>query len=393
MKKRILILIIIIFSLNIYCIEFVKVNIIGYPRLTDFFIKLDENAILSIDGKKHISRILHIYNNERFVIIDNDTRIYFKEILIKQKTGLSIINCEYGDQDYRGDFKIRSDEKGISIINIVKLEDYFASVLGSEMGDAFSFETLKAQAIAIRTYFYNKSRRYTDKDFDINNADGMDMVYRGASFASKNMYRAFEETKEFFLVDKSGSLGLPLFHSTSGGVILKNEVMNSDFYDDIKEPVLVYDIDDEGKFLSIDSPYYEFEAFFDEKALRDIIISKIKINKIKDIKVKYFNNTECVDFIGFIDENSKVHWIKGYSFVSMAYKKGYHKLRSIQFNIKKINNLYVFTGKGFGHLCGMSQYSAEHLARDGGTYIDILNKYYPQYKIKLIKNIDKYLNK
>lgn len=45
-------------------------------------------------------------------------------------------------------------------MNIIPIDDYLASVLGSEeMGMSFSDETLKALSIAIRTYYY-KCKKY-----------------------------------------------------------------------------------------------------------------------------------------------------------------------------------------------------------------------------------------
>ena len=66
----------------------------------------------------------------------------------------------------------------------------------------------------------------------------------------------------------------------------------------------------------------------------------------------------------------------------MAQRHGINDLQSIQFNIEKIGDNYFFTGRGFGHFCGMSQYSAEELAKNGYNYEQILKKYYPDYKIK-----------
>ncbi len=51
-------------------------------------------------------------------------------------------------------------------------------------------------------------------------------------------------------------------------------------------------------------------------------------------------------------------------------------LRSTNFTIKKSNDGIEFTTKGYGHGAGMSQYGANFMAKDGKSYIDILNHYY-----------------
>jgi stage II sporulation protein D len=300
-------------------------------------------------------------------------------IFTKDKT---IFNSFAGDQEYKGDFYITNVDDKLKIINEVLIDDYFASVLGSEMGGEFSMESLKASAIAIRTYFYKKKRNYINYDYDINNADGIDMVYRGSFYATKKMYQAFKETENLFLVDNNDNLVLPLFHSTSGGIILKDIVMKSGFNDNIDNPVLLYDVDEKNIPLSIKSPYFKFNTVLTSENLKNILSTKIKTSVIQNIKLKYFSNTKCVDFIGFENNSSKIFWLKGFEFISLAQKKGFYNLRSIQFRVDKINDNYYFIGSGFGHLCGMSQYSAEKLARNGYNFTFILKKYYPNYEIK-----------
>jgi len=366
--------------------EKVRVNIIGYPKLDSFKIQLNDNSILTIDNKKIADKEIFIQPKNQKVIFENKNELQFNKITLISN-GSIIFNSFAGDQKYDGDFFINSTDESISIINEIELEEYFASVLGSEMGGGFSIEALKASAVAIRTYFYTKKEDYKNTDYHINNADGIDMVYRGSTFATKKMYRAFSETDGLFLYEKSGRLALPLFHSTSGGIILKNEVMHSDFNEILSDPVLLYDKDEKGTPLSINSPYFKYSLILTEQEIKQILSPKFKIRAINGVKLKYFQKTKCVDYIGFVESNSKINWIKGYQFVSLTQKNGYYDLRSIQFNIDKIGDKFYFKGQGFGHLCGMSQYSAETLARKGFNFKDILKKYYPQLELKKTGNI------
>ncbi|MCD8218824.1 MAG: hypothetical protein LUC50_00245 [Ruminococcus sp.] len=52
-------------------------------------------------------------------------------------------------------------------------------------------------------------------------------------------------------------------------------------------------------------------------------------------------------------------------------------LRSAVFTVEYADGSFTFTTKGFGHSVGMSQYSANEMAKDGSTWEKILTHYYP----------------
>ena len=55
---------------------------------------------------------------------------------------------------------------------------------------------------------------------------------------------------------------------------------------------------------------------------------------------------------------------------------GARTLRSTHFSFEKSGNRYVFSGRGFGHGVGMSQYGARGQAREGRSYQEILSFYF-----------------
>jgi len=383
MRKKFLAITFFIFQFYLLYSESVKINIIGYPKLDSFKIILNEKSDFFLNKNKTAVKDFMVFPKEQKIKI-GDNFILIENISIKNNGGINIFESFAGEQPYKGNFFISKSNDTISIINEVDIDDYFASVLGSEMGGGFSLEALKASAVAIRTYYYKKRQTYKDTNFDINNADGIDMVYRGSFYASKKMYRVFKETENLFLVNKEDELVLPLFHSTSAGIILKDQVMSSRINDTIDDPILTYDTDEKGHILSESSPFFKFSININEEDMRKIISSEIKIQKIIEIKLKYFKNTKIIDFIGFYD-GSEIQWLKAYKFVSLAQRNGFNGLRSINFGLDKIGEVFYFKGLGFGHFCGMSQYSAETLAKKGLKYDEILKKYYPEYNIKRIE--------
>ncbi|MCG8569681.1 MAG: SpoIID/LytB domain-containing protein [Spirochaetes bacterium] len=383
MKKTILVYLLTAISLLFLtsCQDTVRINIIGYPKLKEFEIKLNHQAQLIINGKEQKAKQLVVYPKE--LMIQLASGIVYPVIKVKINNNEDLVfKSHLGDQLYTGNFEIYNKQGQLSIINIVNIDEYFASVLGAEMGDSFPQEALKAQAIALKSYYYRRKKQYLDQNFDINNADGRDMVYRGKEFATPLMHKIIKMTKNQFLFTDTQDLALPLFHSTSCGVILKDIVLTSTRDQEYESYILTDDLDTKGLPLSQKSPYYRFEAQLSQDQLQMILQPLVEKKSITNIKLEYFPQTDCVNFMGFTFADQSVYWLKGYQFLSMAQRRGFHNLRSICFQLKKVQNDYFFKGLGFGHFCGMSQFSAKQLALTGATDQEILNKYYPDFTLK-----------
>lgn len=56
-------------------------------------------------------------------------------------------------------------------------------------------------------------------------------------------------------------------------------------------------------------------------------------------------------------------------------------LRSPSFQVNFTNGSFIFKNAGYGHAVGMSQYGADYMARQGSTYIEILEHYYKGAKV------------
>ena len=57
-----------------------------------------------------------------------------------------------GKRRYRGELRVRSVGAGLQVVNHLRVEDYLASVVGSEMPESWPLAALQAQAVAARTY-------------------------------------------------------------------------------------------------------------------------------------------------------------------------------------------------------------------------------------------------
>jgi stage II sporulation protein D len=67
---------------------------------------------------------------------------------------------------------------------------------------------------------------------------------------------------------------------------------------------------------------------------------------------------------------------------------GWNKVRSDLYEIRNSSGNILISGKGSGHGVGLCQAGAEEMAREGKTYREILNFYYPGTNLKAIPSAD-----
>jgi stage II sporulation protein D len=118
---------------------------------------------------------------------------------------------------YRGLLEVRPGEAGLTVVNVVNLEDYLKGVVPNELSpDAFpQLEALKAQAVAARTYVLRNRGGYSSRGYDIC-ATASCQVYRGKSTEKVLSTQAVDETRGT-IASYQGSLINALYTSTCGG--------------------------------------------------------------------------------------------------------------------------------------------------------------------------------
>ncbi len=118
---------------------------------------------------------------------------------------------------YRGYLEVRSAEGGLTVINVLDIEDYLRGVVPNELSPtAFpALEGLKAQAVAARTYVLRNRGQFSARGYDIC-ATPTCQVYGGRSTEHPLSDRAVEETRGTVAYYR-GSLINALYTSTCGG--------------------------------------------------------------------------------------------------------------------------------------------------------------------------------
>ncbi len=229
-----------------------------------------------------------------------------------------------------------------SNLNNEKLENYVIGVVAAEMPASFSFEALKAQAVAARTFAYNKIS---------NNILNYDELVNDKGQA----YITVDEMKVITYNDKPI---MSYYFSVSNG---KTEESANVFSN---QPYL----------LSVDSSWdinskeYEKNMYMSKEE----ILKKLGINendlRISNIEHNSSNRIKSININGIL-----------YSGIDIRKKLG---LRSTDFTFDLEENQVKIKTNGYGHGVGMSQYGANYLANQGKNYKEIIKYYYNGVNIK-----------
>jgi len=118
---------------------------------------------------------------------------------------------------YRGSLEVRASEGGLTVVNVVGLEDYLKGVVPNELSpQGFpQLEALKAQAVAARTYALRNRGQFVAKGYDLC-ATPTCQVYRGLSSEHPLSNQAVDETRGR-VATYGGQMINALYTSTCGG--------------------------------------------------------------------------------------------------------------------------------------------------------------------------------
>ncbi|MBL0387482.1 SpoIID/LytB domain-containing protein [Tumebacillus sp. ITR2] len=122
---------------------------------------------------------------------------------------------EKSNREYRGAILVQGYNKKLNVINYVGLDDYLYGVLPQEMSTGWPLESLKAQAVAARTY---AARRIGGNKWGVADLsdDVWDQAYRGFSREADDTNAAVDGTQGQVLT-YNGKLIEALFSSNNGG--------------------------------------------------------------------------------------------------------------------------------------------------------------------------------
>ncbi|MBD1869725.1 SpoIID/LytB domain-containing protein [Oculatella sp. FACHB-28] len=120
-----------------------------------------------------------------------------------------------GDKWYRGRTLVVPTGNGLTAVNYVDLEHYLYSVVGAEMPTSWPIESLKAQAVAARSYALFQRQTGANEVFDVGDTQAW-QVYGGLGEETASTQTAVDQTQGQVLT-YNGQIINAVFHSSSGG--------------------------------------------------------------------------------------------------------------------------------------------------------------------------------
>ena len=274
-----------------------------------------------------------------------------------------------GGASYRGAIEVHRIASGLEVVNEVPLEDYVAGTLHREVSPHWEREALRAQAVAIRTYaLHRMSIAPRGRLHDLEASPG-DQVYGGIEAETSGARRACRETQGEYLT-WSGRPILAAFHSTAGGRTASAEEVWGQ-----PVPYLVSrEVTGEAG-----SPHAAWRVGVSPAELGGALARAGKpVGSPRALRILERSPSGRVGQLR-VDGTGGSRTLSG---KALRAALGSRLLKSTLFEVQRSGEGFVFTGAGYGHGVGMSQWGARALARDGADYRRILARFYPGARLQ-----------
>lgn len=259
-------------------------------------------------------------------------------------------------------------KNGIDVIGSLSLDDYLVGVVSSEMPANWPLETLKAQAIAARSYTLSTIQERKRNEFHLESSV-LDQVFRAPSKAQQKKYqqvqKAIRETSGLVLTNSKRLPIKAFYHSDCGGET-KSAIdvwKMSQSYGQAKDPFCEDRKKSQWSFRVSQRTLQEKLSGFFQKPLQwwprfDWSESVIK-----------YHPTVSAEMSGqrlLVAAND------------LRKLLGFENLKSATFVVKQLEDEVEFRGQGFGHGVGLCQWGSWELGKQGKSFKEILKHYYPK---------------
>ena len=293
---------------------------------------------------------------------------------LSSPTGL----ISWGKQKYKGELQLLTNpgKESCDLVNLVPMEAYLTTLLAKEMNGTWPVEALKAQAVAARTYAYDRIKKgggvqSDDKLYHLESSE-KDQVSGTYFDITEKTVAAAKATEGEILVGPTGKITPAFFHSKCGGKTLR--------------PDQVWGGVEEG-YRSVDCTFCKNTGKKDWNyklkgakltAMVDQVLKKYYGDEVKGTNVKLMpdslHNSEVRLYVG-----DRLHIIKKSYLRNLA---GRELLPSNNFVMGGSHNDFTVKGHGYGHGVGLCQLGALELAKRGYDYRQILSFYFPRHKMR-----------
>lgn len=286
----------------------------------------------------------------------------------------------WGKHKYQGDLQLLAspDHLNCDLVNEIPLEAYLRTLLAKEMNGTWPVEALKAQAVAARTYAFQRLKvqgkdASPDKLYHLESSE-KDQVSGNFFDVTEKTLLASKDTEGEILIGPTGKITPAFFHSKCGGKTLRPDQV----------------------WGGVEEGYRSVNCTFCAKTGKKNWATKVKNTKllamVDQALKKYYSDEASSGTIKLMPdhvENSELRLYVGdkLHIIKKSYLRntvGREILPSNNFTISSLKGAFRVEGKGYGHGVGLCQLGALELAKRGYNYKQILSFYFPRHKLKKV---------
>ena len=228
-------------------------------------------------------------------------------------------------------------------------EVYLTAVLSCQISPDYELQTVEAQAVIARSNLFRKFAEEENR-LDVLREMGKSIKNQWKWWISDEIYEEAVENTEGKVLLVDGKLDLVPYHEISGGTTRDGEtVFGSSEYQYLKS------VDSSA---DKNSPDYFSSTYISERQLP------------KELEIK---ERDSAGYVLSLQADDKI--LEGEMF---ALGMG---LPSSNFSIQKTGSKVRFLCRGKGHGLGFSQYGGNELAKNGSSWKEILEEYFPEMDI------------
>ncbi len=262
---------------------------------------------------------------------------------------------------------IRAGDGRLQLTVAMPLEDYVAGVLAGEATSFRSAESLKAMAVAARTYAARFRGRHQAEGFDF--CDTTHCQDLRLSAVTGRLEEAAEAT-EGELLWYDGLPAATYYHRHCGGETETASALDPE----LRAPYLRSQHDG---FCTAKDPG-EWQAEVTKEELRQALAAA-GIGLVQGVaSVTIVKRTPSGRAERLLLEGSRATPISATAFrLAVGRALGWNRIRSDLYEVRDLGDRFLFRGRGHGHGVGLCQVGAAQMGEAGKSYREILSFYYP----------------
>ncbi|WP_138416728.1 SpoIID/LytB domain-containing protein [Aquibacillus sediminis] len=388
-------------------------NHIGNPSQLDIHIKgeyvtLDPTlpikkggiyTLTATDGSMHLNHLDETYQlQDSLVLIPKE---YDREHVI-------YIN----ERPYLGAIEFRLEGNNtIRPVNQLPLEDYLKGVVPFEVYPSWGLETLKAQALAARTYATTHINEEIDDTIKY-------QVYGGYTW-KENTTKAVEQTKGE-VITYNNRLISAFYSASNGGVTESNAnvwggkrlsyfPIKKDPYDPVHSwefklhetqiDLEQIEWDDPNWWENLEEKNKDIIASVKQRIAKNSSLDQIKILSVPKFELsnqrlaseRRTKGSITIDYLQRLFDGTVL--FRQFKMEDIPLNKIRPMIGGTRFksylidSLEKQAGIYTMKGRGYGHGVGMSQWGAQVMGENGHSYRDIIDFYYPGTEVSSYKDI------